>query len=103
MIAKTFDNARGFDLADKNLIDSNGNGKDLEDANFDTIPSATVLQCVAACMVGQIRRKDILKIAKDDFISIWDDVINSLFTTVDFVGAYLATSPSLNSSHIMPC
>lgn len=91
MIAKTFDNARGFDLAEKyqNLIDSNGNGKDLEDANFDTIPSATVLQCVAACMVGQIRRKDILKIAKDDFINIWDEVINSLFTTVDFVRSYL--------------
>ena len=91
MVAKTFDNARGFDLAEKyqNLIDSNGNHKDLEDANFDTIPSVTVLQCVAACLVGQIRRKDILKIAKDDFINIWDEVVDSLFTAVDFIRTYL--------------
>jgi hypothetical protein len=91
MVAKTFDNARGFDLAEKyqNLIDSNGNGKDLEDANFDTLPSSTVLQCVAACMVGQIRRKDMLKIAKDDFINIWDQVVAALFTAVDFVRTYL--------------
>jgi hypothetical protein len=91
MVAKTFDNARGFDLAEKyqNLIDSNGNDKDLEDANFDTLPSATVLQCVSACMVGQIRRKDILKISKDDFINLWDQVVDSLFTAVDFVRTYL--------------
>jgi hypothetical protein len=91
MVAKTFDNSKDFDLAEKyqNLIDSNGNGKDLEDANFDTIPASTVLQCVAACMVGQIRRKDILKIKKDDFINVWDQVVDSLFTAVDFVRSYL--------------
>jgi hypothetical protein len=96
MIAKTFDNARGFDLAEKyqNLIDSSGNSKDLEDANFDTLPSSTVLQCVAACMVGQIRRKDILKIGKDDFINIWEHVVDSLFTAVDFVRSYLRTPVS---------
>ena len=91
MIAKTFDNARGFDLAEKyqNLLDNSGNGKDLEDANFDTIPSVTVMQCVAACLVGQIRRKDILKIRKDDFINIWDQVVDSIFTAVDFIRTYL--------------
>lgn len=91
MIAKTFDNARGFDLAEKyqSLLDSSGNGKDLEDANFDTIPSVTVMQCVAACLVGQIRRKDILKIGKDDFINIWDQVVDSIFTAVDFIRTYL--------------
>jgi hypothetical protein len=91
MVAKTYDNARGFDLADeyKNLIDSNGNGKDLEDANFDTLPSSTVLQCVSACLVGQIRRKDILKINKEDFINVWPSVVDSLYTAVDFVRTYL--------------
>jgi len=91
MVAKTYDNARNFDLSleYQNLIDSNGNGKDLEDANFDTIPSSTVLQCVAACMVKQIRRKDILKISRETFVETWPVVVDAMFSAVDFIRTYL--------------
>ncbi|MBL0344426.1 DUF262 domain-containing protein [Candidatus Villigracilis affinis] len=91
MVAKSYDNARNFDLSIEyqKLIDNNGSGKDLEDAGFETIPSSTVLQCLAACMVGQIRRKDILKIKKDKFIDTWPQMVSSLFHAVDFLRSYM--------------
>jgi len=91
MVAKTFDNERNFDLSARYeaLIDSNNHGKDLEDADFDTIPAVTILQCVAACMVGRIRRKDILKLNKDDFIAVWPKVTEAIFTAVDYIRTVL--------------
>jgi hypothetical protein len=91
MVAKTFDNVKNFDLAERYqfLIDNNNHGKDLEDADYDTIPSSTVLQCVSACLTGQIRRKDILKIKRDDFIEIWPKVTDAIFTAVDYVRTHL--------------
>jgi hypothetical protein len=87
MVAKTYDNERGFDLAERyqHLIDNNGKSKDLEDADFDTIPASTVLQCVSACLSKQIRRKDILKLNKEDFIQAWPEVTDSIFAAVDFI------------------
>ncbi len=91
MVAKTYDNQKNFDLAVayQNLINSNGSEKDLEDADFDTIPASTMLQCVAACMMGQIRRRDILKIGREEFVAEWPVVVKSLFAAVDFVRTYL--------------
>jgi hypothetical protein len=91
MVAKTFDNERNFDLSARyeNLIDNNNHGKDLEDADFDTIPAVTILQCVAACMVGRIRRRDILKLNKDDFIAVWPKVTEAIFTAVDYIRTVL--------------
>ncbi len=91
MVAKTFDNERNFDLSGRYdaLIDSNNHGKDLEDADFETIPAITILQCVAACMVGRIRRKDILKLNKDDFIAAWPKVTESIFAAVDYIRTVL--------------
>jgi hypothetical protein len=91
MVAKTFDNERNFDLLDRyqHLVDSNNHGKDLEDADYDTVPDSTVLQCVSACLVRQIRRKDILKLNKEEFIESWDKVTDALFTTVDYIRTHL--------------
>lgn len=91
MVAKTFDNDRNFDLLARyeTLLDSNNHGKDLEDADFDTIPAITILQCVAASMVGRIRRKDILKLDKDDFVTIWPQVTESIFVAVDYIRTVL--------------
>lgn len=91
MVAKTYDNGRNFDLSERyeNLIDNNNHGKDLEDADFDTIPAMTILQCVSACMVSRISRKDILKLNKDDFIDIWPKVMDSVFTAVDYMRTVL--------------
>jgi len=91
MVAKTFDTDRNFDLAQKYqwLIDNHRNGKDLEDADYETIPASTVLQCVSACLTGQIRRKDILKLSKNEFIEVWSKVTEAIFSAVDFFRTYL--------------
>ena len=86
MVAKTFDTERNFDLAERYqwLIDKKNNGKDLEDADFETIPASTVLQCVSACLTKQIRRKDILKLGKVEFINAWPKVTEAIFSVVDY-------------------
>ena len=91
MVAKTYDNDKNFDLAEKYdwLIDNNNHGKDLEDADFETIPPNTVLQCVSACMTGHIRRKDILKLPKNEFIELWPKVTEAIFTAVDYIRTHL--------------
>lgn len=91
MVAKTYDLENGFDLAEAydRLIDSQNEEKDLEDANFDTVPAVTVLQCVAAYMERQIRRRDILLLNKYGFIDSWLIVKDGIFTAVDYVRSYL--------------
>lgn len=91
MVAKTFDSEQNFDLAERYqwLMDNKNNGKDLEDAGYDTIPASTVLQCVSACLTGQIRRRDILRLNKDQFIQTWPKVTDAIFSAVDFFRSYL--------------
>jgi hypothetical protein len=91
MVAKTYDAEKDFDLSYKYdmLIDSKNNGKDLEDADFDTIPAQTVLQCVSACLQAQVKRRDILKISRDDFINTWPRVVDAIFLAVDWVTSSL--------------
>lgn len=91
MVAKTYDAEKDFDLSYKYeaLIDSKNNGKDLEDADFNTIPAQTVLQCVSACFQAQIKRRDILRIRREDFIIIWKDVVDAIFLAVDWIRSYL--------------
>jgi hypothetical protein len=96
MVAKTYDLEKNFDLAEQFdlLIDNNGTGKDLEDANFDTIPNNTVLQCVATNLIRGTKRKDILKLDKTAFIEAWPTVKDGIFTAVDYLRNYLNVSVS---------
>jgi hypothetical protein len=91
MVAKTYDEEKNFDLACEYdwLIDNNGVEKDLEDAGYDTIPAATVLQCIAAHISQQLKRKDILKLAKNDIIDSWPVVKNGIFSAVDYLRTHL--------------
>lgn len=45
--------------------------------------------------MGQIRRRDILKIGRDEFVAEWPVVVTSLFAAVDFVRTYLRVPVSL--------
>ena len=49
MVAKTYSEARSFDLAEEydRLVHGNDNLKCLADVGYDTIDSATILRCVA--------------------------------------------------------
>ena len=92
MVAKTYDIDQDFDLANEYnlLVDNNGAPeKDLEDAGFDTIPESTVLQCIAADLVGLVRRSDILKLDKSAFIERWPAVKEGIFAAVDYLRNHL--------------
>jgi len=91
MVAKTFDQERDFDLAREYewLVDNKGAEKDLEDAGFDTIPASTVLQCIASYICQQVRRKDILRLNKSDFIDSWPTVKDGIFSAVDYIRTHL--------------
>lgn len=100
MAAKTYDQSREFDLAleyDK-LIDNSGAEKDLEYAEFETIPASTVLQCISAHLCKQVRRKDILRLNKKDFIDAWPTVKDGIFQAVD----YIRTQLRVPASRLLP-
>ena len=98
MVAKTYDERQDFDLAARYEELKEGEGKDLKSAGYETVPSVTVLQCVAAHICHEIRRKDILKLDKGHFIESWDTVKNGLFVTVD----YLRSNLGISVSRILP-
>ena len=88
MVAMTYDEAKGFDLALRYGELLNGSDEvdnSLAKAKFDTVPAATVLQAVAAITTDSIRAKDILKIRRDNFIANWEPMVSSMFTAVDFI------------------
>ena len=88
MVAMTYDEEKGFDLAlkyEELLNGSDENDKSLAKAKFDTVPAATVLQAVAAIAVGSIRAKDILKIRREKFIANWEPMVSAMFAAVDFI------------------
>jgi hypothetical protein len=91
MVAKTYDQERDFDLAREYewLVDNNGAEKDLQDACFDTIPASTVLQCTAAHICQQVRRRDILRLNKSEVIGSWPTVKDGIFTAVDYIRTHL--------------
>ena len=84
MVAKTFDVEKNFDLSERydKLIDT------LVQVDYETISDATVLQTVSLCLVKECSKKNILKLDKQQFIDIWDDVIDSIERAVDYFKGY---------------
>lgn len=84
MVAKTFDSSRDFDLSDKygELIDK------LQDVSYETILPATILQSVSAMLAKACSKKDILKLNKEEFIDVWPDAVNAIFSAVDYFRGY---------------
>ena len=101
MVAKTYDETRNFDLSKEyeRLINSNGECKDLEDSNYDTIPESVVLQCIAAYIKNKVSKREILKLNKNDVIESWNIVKErGIFPAVDF----LRNSIKVPVSSLMP-
>src|ERR1017187_4987011 len=72
MVAKTYDEAKGFDLAEKYEILRDGSDDQKEcltAAKFETIPESIIMQCVAALTLRAVRSRDILKIRRETFIT----------------------------------
>ena len=69
MVAKTYDHQKNFDLAEKysELVDR------LRIINYETISDMVVLQTMAIILQKNCTKKEILKLNKNDFISIWNE------------------------------
>lgn len=92
MVAKTYDEGQGFDLAEKFDLLSEGTVDEpncLKAAKFDTLSPSIIMQCVAALSVRAIRGKDILKIPRPIFIATWEPMRKALFEAIDFVRSEL--------------
>jgi len=92
MVAMTYDEKSGFDLAEKyeELVEGTDEDDDcLTKAKYDTVPETTIMQAVAAVTVHSIRSKDILKIKREHFIKNWELMKNSLFMAVDLLRSEL--------------
>lgn len=92
MVAKTYDEALGFDLAEQYEILRDGSDDEKEclaAAKFETIPATIVMQCVAALTLRAVRSRDILKIPRQVFITNWDAMKQSLFMAIDFIRSEL--------------
>ena len=80
MVAKTYDETKNFDLHEK----YEQLQEELENIQYDTIPSSTILQCLSLNLVQECTRKVILKLNKDDVINIWEDTVESIKKAIDY-------------------
>ena len=80
MVAKTFDQDRNFDLAEKysELQDR------LKPINYETISDATVLQTVSIILRKECTRKVILALDKDSFVNEWEKTVDAIERAVEF-------------------
>lgn len=80
MVAKTFDSKRNFDLAEKFEEFKN----ELGQVDYDTIPEAAVLQTVSILLTKECRKKDILRLNRNDIINIWPSAVDAIRESVDY-------------------
>lgn len=80
MVAKTYDESRNFDLAEKfdELISK------LEPIDYETVSDATLLQLIALILTKECKKQTILKLSKKDFIDTWDGAIDAFERAVEF-------------------
>jgi len=74
MVAKTFDAARGFDLADE----YDRLAEELRNVDYSTISPSVVLQAVSMMLTGECTRKDILGLPKTEFINVWPRAVDAI-------------------------
>lgn len=84
MVARTYDFDLDFDLFQKFdlLIES------LENANYETISSATVLQVISLILEKECRRLVILNLDKAKFIGLWDNAVDAIKSAVEYFRGY---------------
>lgn len=92
MVAKTYDETRGFDLAEKFEVLRDGSDDEkvcLRAAKFETLAESIIMQCVAALTLRGVRSRDILKIRRETFIANWEPTKAALFMAIDFIRSEL--------------
>lgn len=92
MVAKTYHEAQGFDLAERYEILRDGSDDEKEclaAAKFETLAASIIMQCVAAITLKAVRSRDILKIKRETFIANWEPMKTALFMAIDFIRSEL--------------
>jgi hypothetical protein len=84
MVAKTYDPAKKFDLAEKfgELT------ADLQTVDYDTLSSATVLQTLSVLIRKDCRKREILNLPKQDVIKTWPKAVEAIRASVDYFRNY---------------
>ncbi len=84
MVAKTYDYNRNFDLSEKfdMLLSS------LREINYETISDANVLQLISLILTKECKRKIILNLDKEQFITAWDNVVDAIQRAVEYFRNY---------------
>lgn len=80
MVAKTFDGDTGFDLSEKYSVLHD----ELSDAGYDTLPPTAVLQATSLVLTKECRKRDILRLPKNEFIETWPKVAEAMKSAVDY-------------------
>ncbi len=94
MAAKTYDEAKEFDLADK-LHDLRNR---LEDVEYETVSDAIPLQLISLILDGECGKKSILRLDKYEFIKCWPSAVDALESAVD----YFRTTYRIPASKLLP-
>jgi hypothetical protein len=92
MIAKTW--SPNFNLRNK-LHDFL---KELKQKNYGEISDVIILQCLSTNFQKECKRKDILELSREQIISIWDETIESIKKSIDF----LKNELNITNSKILP-
>jgi hypothetical protein len=80
MVAKTFDKKRDFDLAEQyDALIAN-----LTQIEYGTVPSAVVLQTVAAILTKEVRKKEILALDRKRFIDVWPKAVEAIEAAAEY-------------------
>ena len=94
MVAKTYDERRDFDLAQKfDELVSN-----LLPLNYETLSDATVLQLVSLLLRGDCKKQTILKLEKNKFIETWPKAVDAIERAIE----YFRNAYRIPVSHLLP-
>jgi len=80
MVAKTYDEARSFDLSEKfeDLVAT------LAPLDYETISDATLLQLISLIMTKDCKKQTILKLGRSSFIDTWPLAIDAFERAVEY-------------------
>lgn len=84
MVAKTYDQDRSFDLAEKfdELVER------LREVDYETLPAASILQLISLVIKKECKKHAILSLPKDRVIDVWDDITDAVSRAVDYLKDY---------------
>jgi hypothetical protein len=84
MVAKTFDSERNFDLSEQyeSLVER------LSEVGYETVSSAAVLQSISCIISGECDKTAILKLNKQEFITVWPYAIAATEAAIDYFRSY---------------